>query len=301
MGRGAQGAPRQLADTAVSALAMRVAILAMTLGACAHGAATVSDVPIAFGRWRPPEGQSCYVDALEPRELPPLSALLDSAAVVTALRAHAPGEVLMTLAFDASGRTARAEVIDRRMGGPAAAAVRAVVTSHLHAPSANDIWGVRLRAATGDSAFLALGRRELCPPVLARIEPLVLANATLTERDLELVPSPDWILRGAGPPAAPARSGVEKAVSGMPPARDTASLTIDSASTAPDVSALGDDALTLRVLIDTTGTIAHAEIARAAAADLDRKRLVAELARYRFHPALEDRVRTPWWVILKIK
>ena len=281
--------------------AVRIAILAVTLGACARGAATVSDVPIAFGRWRPPEGQSCYVDALEPPELPALSAILDSAAVVNALRTHARGEVLMTLTFDATGRTERAAVIDRRMSGPAADAVRDVVTSHLHAPSGNERWGVRLRAATGDSAFLSLGRRELCPPVLARIEPLALANATLTERDLELVPSPDWLLRGAGPPAAPARSGVEKAVAGTPPARDTADLTIDSLSTAPDAAALGDDDLTLRVLIDTTGTIAHAEIARAAAAGLDRDRLVAELARYRFHPALEDRVRTPWWVLLKIK
>ena len=279
---------------------MRVAILAVLLGACAHSGSPASDVPIAFGSWRPPEGQSCYVDVLEPRELPTLSTLLDSAAVVAALRAHAPGEVIMTLAFDASGRTERAAVIDRRMSGPAAEDVRDVVMSHLHAPSANDSWGVRVRASTGDSAFLALGRRELCPPVLARIEPLALANTTLTERDLELVPSPDWILRGAGPPAAPARSGVEKAVAGTP-ARDTSRLTIDSASTAPDVTVLGDNVLTLRVLIDTTGTIAHAEIARTAAAGLDRERLVAELARYRFHPALEDRVRTPWWVILKIK
>jgi hypothetical protein len=59
--------------------------------------------------------------------------------------------------------------------------------------------------------------------------------------------------------------------------------------------------LTLRVLIDTTGAIAHAEISRVAARGVDRARLVAELARYRFHPALEDRVPTPSWVILRIK
>jgi energy-coupling factor transport system ATP-binding protein len=64
---------------------------------------------------------------------------------------------------------------------------------------------------------------------------------------------------------------------------------------------LGADALTMRVLIDTAGTIAHAEISRAAAAGINRRRLVAELTRYRFHPALEDRVRTPWWVILRIR
>jgi hypothetical protein len=73
------------------------------------------------------------------------------------------------------------------------------------------------------------------------------------------------------------------------PARDTAGLTADSTSTSPDVTVLGDDVLTLRVLIDTAGAIAHAEISRAAAARIDRQRLVAELARYRFHPALEDR------------
>ena len=280
---------------------MRVAVLVTTIAACARGAAPVPDVPVAFGRWQPPQGQSCYVDALEPPELPALSTLLDSVAVLTALRGHTPGDVLMTLAFDASGRTERAEIIDRRMARAAAETVREIVTSHLHVPPGNDRWGVRLRATTGDSTFLALGRRELCPPVLARIEPLALANATLTERDLELVPSPDWILRGAGPPAATPRSGVEKAIAGLPTARDTSGLTIDSVSAAPDIAALGDDVLTLRVLIDTAGTIAHAEIARAAAGGLDRERLVAELARYRFHPALEDRLRTPSWVILKIK
>jgi hypothetical protein len=85
------------------------------------------------------------------------------------------------------------------------------------------------------------------------------------------------------------------------PVRDSARLAVDSVSTAPDVTAIGDAVLTLRVLIDTTGAIAHAEISRVAAVSVDRERLVAELARYRFYPALEDRVPTPFWVILKIK
>jgi hypothetical protein len=276
------------------------AFLVIAVGACAHAASTTSDVPIAFGRWRPPEGQSCYVDALQPPDLPALSVLLDSAAVVTELRGRAPGEVLMTLAFDSSGRTERAQVIDRRMSAAAADSVRAVIASHLRAPRGNDVWGARLRVSTGATAALALGRRELCPPALARIEPLALASVTITEREPELVPSPDWIIRGAGAPAGPARSSVEQAIAGKP-ARDTARLTVDSTSTSPDVTALGDGVLTLRILIDTAGTIAHAEISRRAAARIDRQRLVMELARYRFHPALEDRVRTPWWVILRIK
>lgn len=276
------------------------AFVVVALAACAHGTSTAIDVPIAFGRWRPPEGQSCYADALQPPELPALSAVLDSAAVVTELRARAPGEVLITLAFDSSGRPERAQVIDRRMSTAAADSVRAVVASHLRAPRHTEMWGARLRVSTGPAATLALGRRQLCPPVLARIEPLALASVAVAEREPELTPSPDWILRGAAPPAGPPRSSVEKVIAGVPP-RDTASLTIDSASISPDVTALGEGALTLRVLIDTVGTIAHAEISRAAAASIDRQRLVSELARYRFHPALEDRVRTPWWVILRIK
>lgn len=275
------------------------AFLVVALAACARATSTI-DVPIAFGRWRPPEGQSCYVDALQPPELPALSAVLDSMAVVTDLRRRAPGEVLITLAFDSSGRAERVRLIDRRMSVAAADSVRAVVASHLRTPRTNVAWGARLRASTGDSATLALGRRDLCPPALARIEPRTQSTVTLTEREPELVPSPDWIVRGAGPPARPPRSSVEKAIAGRP-ARDTSRLTVDSASTAPDVTALGDDVLTLRVLIDTAGTIAHAEISRAAASGIDAQRLVAELSRYRFHPALEDRVRTPWWVILRIK
>jgi hypothetical protein len=278
---------------------MRVLIVT-ALAACAHATSMTPDVPIAFGRWRPPEGQSCYTDAFQPRELPPVSALLDSAAVVAELRARPPGSVLITLAFDSLGHPVRAQVIDRRMAEAAADSVRAVVTTHLRTPPVAEEWGARLLASTGDSAALTLGRRELCPPVLARIEALAQANVTITERESELVPSPDWIIRGAGAPAGPPRSSVEKVVAGMP-ARDTTRLIVDSTATSPDNAALGSDVLTLRVLIDTTGTIAHAEISRAAAARIDRQRLVSELARYRFHPALEDRVRTPWWVILKIK
>src|SRR5688572_5065415 len=134
------------------------ALLAIALGACAHAASRVVDVPIAFGRWRPPEGQSCYVDALQPPELPALSAVLDSAAVVAALRERPPGEVLITLAFDSSGRTQRVRVIDRRMTAATADSVRAVVVSHLRVSPSSGAWGARLRASTGPSSALALGR-----------------------------------------------------------------------------------------------------------------------------------------------
>ena len=272
----------------------------MILGvACAQGPSPTADVPIALGRWRPPEGQACYVDGFQPAEMPPVSAVLDSAAVAARLRGWPHGSVIIALGFDPSGRTERARLIDRRMPAGLADSVHAVVVAHLQSLPAPESWGARLLASTGSSAALALGRREVCPPVLARIEPLALAK-TMPARELEIAPSPDWIIRGAGAPAGPPRSTVERAVAGVL-ARDTSHLTVDSTSTSPDVTAIGDTVLTLRVLIDTVGTIAHAEIARAAAATVDRKRLVAELARYRFHPALEDRVPVPAWVILKIK
>jgi hypothetical protein len=137
------------------------ALLAVALGACAQAASRVADVPIAFGRWRPPEGQSCYVDALQPPELPALSAVLDSAAVVAALRERAPGEVLITLAFDSSGRSQRVRVIDRRMSAATADWVRTVVVSRrprigssaargrrpvLHARASRRPWPAGLRA-----------------------------------------------------------------------------------------------------------------------------------------------------------
>jgi hypothetical protein len=279
---------------------IRRTIVLCSLVACTHTGPTPADVPIAFGRWRPPTGQSCYVDAIEPPELPPLSELLDSTAVVSALRSFARGELLITLAFDSSGRTTRTRVIDRRMSAARADSVRATVEAGLRMPRISTAWGARLRVSTGESPSLALARRELCPPALARIEPLTLASLAVTEPELEPLPSPDWVVRGVPPPPPPPRSTVEKTIAGAPQ-RDTARLTTDSLSTSPDVTALGDDVLTLRVLIDTAGTIAHAEISRAAAAGIDPKRLVTELARYRFHPALEDRVPTPWWVILRIK
>jgi hypothetical protein len=253
---------------------------------------------MAFGRWRPPEGQACYVDAFQPRELPAISALLDSAAVVNGLRGVAKGSVLIALAFDESGRVARTRVIDRRMPLASADSVRALLERHLRSPTAEE-WGARLLVSSGAEPTLALARREVCPPMLARIDALALAHVPLTEREPDVAPAPDYVLRGVAADGPP-RSTVERVVSGAP-LRDSARLTLDSTSTAPDVAAVGDSVLTLRVLIDTAGVIAHAEIARAATASVDRDRLVAELARYRFHPALEDRVPIPAWVILKIK
>lgn len=279
---------------------VRLAPIIIGVVACAQRPSPTADVPIALGRWRPPEGQACFVDEFQPREIPPLSAVLDSAAVTARLRAWPDGRVIMALGFEPSGRAARVRVIDRRMSAITADSVQALVVAHLRSPPAPEGWGARLLASTGSAATLALGRREVCPPVLARIEPLALATTRMAEREIEIAPSPDWIIRGAGPPAGPPRSTVERAVAGVS-ASDTARLTVDSTSTSPDVTAIGDTVLTLRVLIDTVGTIAHAEIARAVAATIDRRRLVAELARYRFYPALEDRVPVPAWVILKIR
>lgn len=279
---------------------LRMGPMVIGLAACAHTTPAPADVPIALGRWRPPEGQACYVDAFQPRAMPPLSTLLDSAAVVAELRTRPEGSVLIALTFDSSGRTERARVIDRRMPAAAADSVHALVAGQLRAPATEEGWGARLFASTGASATLTLGRRDVCPPALARIEPLALANVALTEREPEAAPSPDYIIRGAGPPAGAPRLAVERAVAGTLQ-RDSTRLTVDSSGASPDPMAIGDSVLTLRVLIDTTGTIAHAEISRAVAATIDKVRLVAELARYRFHPALEDRVPTPAWVILRIK
>ena len=279
----------------------RLALIVIGVAACAHATTPAPvDVPVAFGRWRPPEGQACYVDAFQPLQLPPVSALLDSAAIIGELRARPAGSVLLALTFHPSGRAERARVIDRRMPASTADSLGSLVMRQLRAPTSEEEWGARLLASTGPSAVLALARREVCPPALARIEPRALANVTINEREPDVAPSPDWIIRGAGAPGGVPRSAVER-VAGGSPMRDSTRLTVDSASTAPDVAALGDTVLTLRVLIDTAGAIAHAEMSRTALATIDRIRLVAELARYRFHPALEDRVPTPAWVILKIK
>lgn len=280
--------------------ASRIGLAILGLAACARTASTGAGVPVALGGWRPPHGQSCYVDAFQPRELPSLSTVLDSSAVTAELRTRPAGTVLIAVAFDASGSTERARVIDRRMPATTADSVRTLIERHLRAPGSDEGWGARLYASTGKAAALALGRRHVCPPVLARIEPLAFANVTIDERDPESIPAPDWIVRGVPQPAGAPRSTVERVAAGAP-VRDTARLTVLSTSTSPDERAIGDSVLTLRVLIDTTGAIAHAEISRAAAASLERRRLVVELARYRFHPALEDRVPTPAWVILKIK
>ena len=138
---------------------VRMGPILIGLAACAQATSNPGTVPIAFGRWRPPQGQACYSDAFQPRELPALSAMLDSAAVAAVLRTRPEGSVLIALSFDASGRTERARVIDRRMPVSTADSIRGIIEAHLRVPRSDEGWGARLHASTGESASLAPSSR----------------------------------------------------------------------------------------------------------------------------------------------
>jgi hypothetical protein len=119
-----------------------------------------------------------------PLALPPVDAVVDSAALVAhlaGLRALDPppgGHVLLSLAFDAAGSNVRREVVENATRPLVADSVqRLVFATRRQVEEAEAEWGVRLRVELGERVALDVTRRELCP---ARARDLELNRAMQT-------------------------------------------------------------------------------------------------------------------------
>lgn len=146
-------------------LALGLALMAAT-AACGANAAPVPGVatemavrstyqcgPEAFPAQMSPEA---FLDA--PRLAESVRQLLDAARQDT-------GEVVLTLAFDASGLNTRRDVIRHSVIPAVADSVQRLVFASMgRAPEVEREWGARLRIKAGPEVGMSLEPREYCPP-----------------------------------------------------------------------------------------------------------------------------------------
>jgi hypothetical protein len=118
-----------------------------------------------------PRSTRCVVEQAT-TALPAADAVVDSAALVEAVRAlrsgDAPptGHVLLTLAFDRDGANVRRDVLEHSTRPIIADSVqRLVFASRREVDAGESEWGVRLRVELGAAPELRVGRRLYCPPV----------------------------------------------------------------------------------------------------------------------------------------
>jgi hypothetical protein len=107
------------------------------------------------------QGQGC-ADTKYPPELPPPSALVDSAHAIADLAAFAdPSKpMLFSVVFNQGDSVARVRALDKN---DAAAAVS--LTNYVRHQPPGDLWAIRVRIVGGDAPALTLARSKYCPPI----------------------------------------------------------------------------------------------------------------------------------------
>lgn len=107
------------------------------------------------------QGPGC-ADTKYPPDLPPPSALVDSAHAIDDLAAFAdPSKpMIFSVVFNQGDSIAKVRALDKN---DAAAAVS--LTNYVRHQPAGELWAFRVRIAGGDAPALTLARSNYCPPV----------------------------------------------------------------------------------------------------------------------------------------
>ncbi|HWK89189.1 MAG TPA: TonB family protein [Longimicrobium sp.] len=146
---------------AARAAALATLLLAAACTAAGRSAPGAAPPPSSIRQaWR------CIPDA-GPAVVPAARALVDVEALSRDLRAleAPPGQVLMSLAYEADGVNVRRDVIGHTVDPVLADSVQKLVFARLaEAPEAAEPWGVRLRIDLSGGVSYATERREYCPP-----------------------------------------------------------------------------------------------------------------------------------------
>lgn len=123
----------------------------------------------ARGPARPAPGVQCRL-APVPEQLPAAAALVDTAALDTAVAAvagHGPGHVLLSMSYAPDGANVRRSVVDHSLSPAVADSVQALVFAHRRTlPPQEAEWGVRLRIDLDGRPRYQVARREVCAPRL---------------------------------------------------------------------------------------------------------------------------------------
>jgi len=121
------------------------------------------------------QGTGC-ADTQFPPDLPPPSALVDSAHAIVDLAAFAgPKPMVFSLVFQAGDSVAQVRALDKN---DAAAAV--TLANYARRAPPRELWAFRVRIAGGDAPALTLERSMYCPPVSREGDVPFATRATIT-------------------------------------------------------------------------------------------------------------------------
>lgn len=117
-----------------------------------------------------PLDRACRVSA-EPRVLPSVDQLVDSAALAAAVAevwraaGRPAGHVLLGMRYSEDGTNVRRDVIEHRVGDALADTLQKLAFAHRRRAEPGDReWSVRLRMDLGEAPALRVGRTEVCSP-----------------------------------------------------------------------------------------------------------------------------------------
>jgi hypothetical protein len=202
----------------------------------------------------------CRVSA-EPRALPSVDALVDSAALAAAVAdawrasGRPAGHVLLGLRYDRAGINVRRDVIEHRVGDALADSLQKLVFAHRRTTDAAEReWSVRLRVDAGEAPSLRVGRTEVC---------------------------------SARPRTAP-ESGPNGRTAGAPWGD------VRSAMAGPSFAdAYNPSTVWVRVALDARGYVTDARVERSVARVAWENRLLSYVRTLSFVPAMEDGYPVP--------
>lgn len=160
--------------------------LAAALG-CSAGIASSGLNGIQPGTAATTGDRRCGV-ALLPASLPPVNAILDSAAVTTALLSESsePDPTVLSVGFLRTGHPRPVRVLSPRLPTPASRNVQQVIAARLRAQRPAPAWGVRILIQAGPVPRMSLQRSSYCEPA-RRPGPRVVTSQRMSLSD---VPNP---------------------------------------------------------------------------------------------------------------
>jgi hypothetical protein len=281
----------------------------LVLAGCSLPAAERREREMLLSGWAPPAGQRCAIDTM-PAQLPSLAFLGDSALLATLVSQfwerseREGGRALLSIKFDANGRLVRSRVIETEMPDSLARRLEVMVASALDDERPAVAIGLRLEIMVDSLPRFRLGRRQLCAPSRVERPPAAGLHITETgwaERDIELGPSPAWVLQGTGQPGSSQSGTVAMHIGGRGGERDSiGGLTMGLESAAGLPEAPGSETL-LGLLIGKDGRVRGIERLAGFADTALIERAVRWAFRQRYHPALDDRIPTEGVVTIRIR
>lgn len=144
-----------------------VLVMGVVAGAACAGSSSGFDrSALLLSSAPPPEGRTCYATAA-PATLPPVDALVDSAALLARFQSLGDGptaSALLSVRFDERG-VPSARVLEGNLPAEHREGFARLALTALKPEPAAPPWSVRLKVTSDSSPRVRVGRSELCPAI----------------------------------------------------------------------------------------------------------------------------------------